>query len=55
MADTILVKIDELEVILGGQVETHLARENDKWKDKLQGDTNKYRNQKQYVVGSTSA
>lgn len=47
------MRIDELEVLLGTQVENHVTRETEKWKEKLQNDTNKYRHQKQYVNSRT--
>jgi len=45
--DTILVKIDEVEVLLGAAVESYVANENEKWKEKQTGDTTRYKQLKQ--------
>ena len=41
--DTILVKIDEIEVLLGAAIENYVANENEKWREKQQSDTNRYK------------
>jgi len=45
--DTILVKIDEVEVILGNYAENYVASENAKSREKVQLETNRYKVQKQ--------